>query len=221
MNKWCSWRKPMLGQLLPSPERHHSASSWVPLTWKAFWGEATVMGTLMYGAGHVWAGQAHFYLHDGELSRSPSDETFIHMLQQNCCLSGPHFPPPATVEALRDYVTHYCKVRRLHLIVVDLWRPWKYNTARAREITDQLWRISHGDDTHRVSPSRATSSLPSICIWICSGWLWISDLPGVASKGWAILYSFGNLHNWHASSQSWFLSPIGYGTLLWFLRTGG
>ena len=108
----------------------------------------------MYGAGHVWAGQAHFYLHDGELPRSPSDETFIHMLQQNCCLSGPHFSVPAIVEALQDYVTHYYKVRRLHLIVVDLWRSWKYNTARAREITDQLWRISHGDDTHRVSPFR-------------------------------------------------------------------
>ena len=112
-----------------------------PLDMKGLLGAATVMGTLMYGAGHVWAGQAHFYLHDGELSRSPSDETFIHMLQQNCCLSGPHFPPPAIVEALQDYVTHYYKVRRLHLIVVDLWRPWKYNTARAREITDQLWRI--------------------------------------------------------------------------------
>ena len=120
------------------------------------------MGTLMYGAGHVWAGQAHFYLHDGELSRSPPDETFIHMLQQNCCLSGPHFPPPAIVEALQDYVTHYYKVRRLHLIVVDLWRPWKYNTARAREITDQLWRISHNDDTRRVSPFRPDGPEPPL-----------------------------------------------------------
>ena len=133
-----------------------------PLDMKGPLGAATVMGTLMYGAGHVWAGQAHFYLHDGELSRSPSDETFIHMLQQNCCLSGPHFPPPAIVEALQDYVTHYYKVRRLHLIVVDLWRPWKYNTARAREITDQLWRISHGDDTHRVSPFRPDGPEPPL-----------------------------------------------------------
>ena len=125
-----------------------------PLDMKGLLGAATVMGTLMYGAGHVWAGHAHFYLHDHELSRSPSDESFIDMLKQNCCLSGPHFPPPAIVEALQDYVTHYYKVRRLHLIVVDLWRPWKYNTARAREITDQLWRISHGADTHRVSPFR-------------------------------------------------------------------
>ena len=133
-----------------------------PLDMKGLLGAATVTGTLMYGAGHVWAGQAHFYLHDGELSRSPSDETFIHMLQQNCCLSGPHFPPPPIVEALQDYVTHYYKVRRLHLIVVDLWRPWKYNTARAREITDQLWRISHGDDTHRVSPFRPDGPEPPL-----------------------------------------------------------
>ena len=66
------------------------------------------------------------------------------------------------MEALQDYVTHYHKVRRLHLIVVDLWRPWKYNTARAREITDQLWRISHGDDTHRVSPFRPEGPEPPL-----------------------------------------------------------
>ena len=84
------------------------------------------------------------------------------MLKQNCCLSGPHFPPPAIVEALQDYLTHYHKVRRLHLIVVDLWRPWKYNTARAREITDQLWRISHCDDTRRVSPFRPEGPEPPL-----------------------------------------------------------
>ena len=129
-----------------------------PLDMKGLLGAATVMGS----AGHVWAGHAHFYLHDHELSRSPPDETFIDMLTQNCCLSGPHFPPPAIVEALQDYVTHYHKVRRLHLIVVDLWRPWKYNTARAREITDQLWRISHNDDTHRVSPFRPEGPEPPL-----------------------------------------------------------
>ena len=39
-------------------------------------------------------------------------------------------------ELLQDYVTNFHKVRRLHLIVVDLWRTWNYNTARAKEITD-------------------------------------------------------------------------------------
>ena len=75
----------------------------------------------------MWAGRANFYLNDHELSRSPPDESFINMLKQNCCLSGPHFPPPGIVEVVQDdYVTNFHKVRG----------PWKYNTARAREITD-------------------------------------------------------------------------------------
>ena len=37
MNRWCSLRKLMLGLLLPLPGLEHSVSSWVPLTWKAFW----------------------------------------------------------------------------------------------------------------------------------------------------------------------------------------
>ena len=131
-----------------------------PLDMKGLLGAATVMGTLMYGAGHVWAGRANFYLHDHELSRSPPDESFIDMLKQNCCLAGPHFPPPAIVEVLQDYVTNFHKVRRLHLIVVDLWRPWKYNTARAREITDQLWFIRDCENTHRVSPFRPDGPEP-------------------------------------------------------------
>ena len=80
-----------------------------------------------------------------------SDKSFIDMLKQNCCLSGPHFPPPA-IEVLQDYVTNFHKVRRLHLIVMDLWRLWKYNTARAREITDQLWFVRNCENTRRVSP---------------------------------------------------------------------
>ena len=66
------------------------------------------------------------------------------------------------MEALQDYVTHYHKVLRLHLVVVDLWRPWKYNTARAKAITDQLWYISHCDATHRVSPLRPDGSEPPL-----------------------------------------------------------
>ena len=135
-----------------------------PLDMKGLLGAVIVMGTLMYGAEHVWESQIHFYLHDGDLSSVLPDETFIHMLRQNCSLTGPHFPPPAIVEALQDYVTHYHKVRRLYLIVVDLWRPWKYNTARAKTITDKLWYISHCNATHRVSPLRPDNpELPLRC----------------------------------------------------------
>ena len=46
---------------------------------KGLLGAATVMGALMYGAGHVWEGHANFYLHEHDLARAPTDEEFIHM----------------------------------------------------------------------------------------------------------------------------------------------
>jgi len=42
----------------------------------------------MYGAGHVWAGRANFYLHDHEICDSLPDEAFMDMLTQNCRLAG-------------------------------------------------------------------------------------------------------------------------------------
>ena len=64
------------------------------------------------------------------------------------------------LEVLQNYVTNFHKVRRLHLLVVDLWRPWKYNTARTREITDQLWLIRDCENTYRVSPFRPDGPEP-------------------------------------------------------------
>ena len=68
----------------------------------------------------------------------------------------------APLEVLQDYVTNFHKVRRLHLIVVDLWRPWKYNTARAREITDQLWFIRDCENTRHVNPFRPDGPEPPL-----------------------------------------------------------
>ena len=44
--------------------------------------------------------------------------------------------------------------------MVDLWRPWKYNTARAREVIDQLWFIEDCENTRRVSPFRPDGPEP-------------------------------------------------------------
>ena len=65
-----------------------------PLDMKGLLGAGTVMGTLMYGAGHVWDGHANFYLHEHALVRAPTDEEFVQMQTANCCLTGPDFLPP-------------------------------------------------------------------------------------------------------------------------------
>ena len=153
----------MLGLLLPLPGLEHFVSSWVHLTWKAFWEQLLWWVHLCMELGMSGlAMPTSIFMIMNSLVLLRMSQSFIDMLKQNCCLSGPHFPPPAIVEALQDYVTNYHKVRRLHLIVVDLWRPWKYNTARAREITDQLWRISDCDDTRRVSPVRPEGPAPPL-----------------------------------------------------------
>ena len=77
-----------------------------PLDMKGLLGAATVIGSLMYGAGHVFAGHANFYLHHGSLRDSPSDAEFGQMLSQSCCLRALHFPPLVIAEAFQDYVLH-------------------------------------------------------------------------------------------------------------------
>ena len=220
MNKWYSWRKHTLERLLPSPERGHSVSSWVPLTWKASWEQLQ----LWYGAGHVWEGQAHFYLHDGELSRAPPDATFIHMLRQNCSLTGPHFPPPAIVEALQDYVTHYYKVSAF---APHCCGPVRLGSTTLPEPRQSLISFGiflivmpHTVWAHSGQMAQSRHFGASICIWICLRWFWMSELPCLASKGWTFICSIGHLHKRHASFESRVFSPFGYGTFLWFIRTG-
>ena len=78
-----------------------------------------------------------------------------------CTITISAAPLPATVEVLQDYVTNYDKVRRLHLIVVDL-RPWKYNTLSEPEkllISCGSLRIVR---TRRVSPFRPDGSQPPL-----------------------------------------------------------
>ena len=73
-----------------------------PLDMKGLLGAATVIGSLMYGSGHVFKGQANFYLHNGSLGNSPTDADFAQMLAESNCLQYQRFPPLAIAEALQD-----------------------------------------------------------------------------------------------------------------------
>ena len=57
-------------------------------------------------------------------------------------------------------MTNHHKVRRLHLIVVDLWRPWRYNARQAKTITDQLCYVEEGLNSRRMSPFRPCGPAP-------------------------------------------------------------
>ena len=115
-----------------------------PLDMKGLIGAGTVMGTLMSSATPLLMKPSLICLHK---TAAWQDRTSLRLL---------------LLKSFQDYVTNFHKVRRLHLIVVDLWRPWNYNTTRAKEITDQLWFVRDCDNTRRVSPFRPSGPQPPL-----------------------------------------------------------
>lgn len=133
-----NWKKPMA--VVTLARARSLCIIMGPLDMKGLVAAATVISFLMYGAGHVFIGRANFHLHDTPQG-SPSDSEFAWKLVNNCGFRSPDFPPPAIAEALEDYVNNKFKVRRLHLIIVDTWRPWRYNVDQVRAVTAQMWHL--------------------------------------------------------------------------------
>ena len=131
-----------------------------PLDMRGLLGAATVIGSLMYGAGHVFKGQANFYLHESSFRASPSDAAFGELLARSNSLTSPDLPPLAIAEALQDNVSHWYKIHRLHLIVVDTWSPSQYNTAQVRAVTDLMKHLTHTPEMQRMVPMMPQVFLP-------------------------------------------------------------
>jgi len=164
-----------------------------PLDMKGLLGAATVIGSLMYGAGHVYKGQANFYLHRGSFGNSPPDAEFGQLLDRSNCLTSRHLPPLVIAEALQDYVSHWYKVRRLHLIVVDTWSPWQYNAGEVRAVTDLMKHLADIPDMRWMVPMMRSvpprcrrfiygyaldhSEFPCYLLWPCrdQGEYWLVD----------------------------------------------
>ena len=72
----------------------------------------------------------------------PSDDQFLSNFDHIDVPGGTmaHSPPVALVECA-DIMQQHHKVRRLHLVIVDLWRPWKINQAQVKSLTDQVRRL--------------------------------------------------------------------------------
>ena len=131
-----------------------------PLDMKGLIGAATVMGSLMYGAGHCWNGMVNMHLRNSSLDDCLSDDQFLslfdHMDVPTGTMAQRRYPPVALIECVADITQTHYKVRRLRLVIVDLWRPWKIHQAQVRSLTDQLRRLQpslHADCTTPLAPN--------------------------------------------------------------------
>ena len=102
-----------------------------PLDMLGLIGSATVVGSLMYGAGICWRQSVELHYQEEEMT----DESMVRMLRSS---AGPraHHPPVALAEIVQldDEVF---RVRRLHLIIVDTWRQKWLN----RDVISQLFDL--------------------------------------------------------------------------------
>ena len=91
---------------------------------KGLIGAATVMGSLMYGAGHCWHGTINMHLRGSSLEDCPGDNQFLSSLDLTDVPGGTmaqrRYPPVALIECVADIAQRHHEVRRLHLVIVDL-----------------------------------------------------------------------------------------------------
>ena len=114
------------------------------------------MGSLMYGAGHCWNGMVNMHLRNSSLDDCLSEDQFLSFLDHADVppdiTAQRRYPPVALIECVADLTQTHYKVRRLHLVIVDLWRPWKIHKTQVRSLTDQLRRLQPGPHSDYTTP---------------------------------------------------------------------
>ena len=109
-----------------------------PLDMQGLVGAATIIGCLKYGASFSGLDEQEdpvflIRLKDDDLLESPDDSAFLQSLRYSCARVNGVYPPLALVEAYITEEDNAPKVRRLHLIVVDL--------HRRRRMADRVLRL--------------------------------------------------------------------------------
>ena len=109
-----------------------------PLDMCGLVGAATIIGCLKYGA--CFSGQNEqddpvflIRLKDEELVEAPDDSAFLQSLRHSCARVNGVYPPMSLIEAYITEDDSAPRVRRLHLIVVDL--------HRRRRMAGRVWRV--------------------------------------------------------------------------------
>ena len=105
-----------------------------PLDMKGLLGAATVIGCLKYGAGLCGFNpdqrDVSMHLRESDIGKGP-DAAFLPSLQRSIGNDRGVYPPVAFAEIYRNDVSTKTKIRRLHLLVVDL--------ERTKSVSDEVY----------------------------------------------------------------------------------
>ena len=112
-------------------------------------------------------------LKDDKLVEAPDDSAFLQSLRFSCARVSGVYPPLALAEAFITEEDSAPRVRRLHLMVVDLHRRRRMGDRVLRLLVDiQVDRCA--DECWNTLPHPVEAEprgLPAqICLWIRNGW---------------------------------------------------
>ena len=125
-----------------------------PLDMKGLLGAATVIGCLKYGAGLCGFNPEQrdvcIHLRESDIGKGPDDAAFLLSLQKSTSNDRGVYPPLALAEIYRNDVSTQTKIRRLHLLVVDLERTkcvsddvyWQFQKVRVSTCYTECFNTS-------------------------------------------------------------------------------
>ena len=127
-----------------------------PLDMRGLVGAATIMGCLKYGACFSGLGDQDdpvllIRLKDEDLLEAPDDSAFLQSLRFSCARVNGVYPPLALAEAFITEEDSAPRVRRLHLIVVDLHRRRRM-ADRVRRLLSDIQVDSCADECWNTLP---------------------------------------------------------------------
>ena len=129
-----------------------------PLDMRGLLGAATVIGCLKYGAGVCGFDTEHrtveMHLREASIDAGPDDGSFLASLRRSLANARGVYPPVAFAEVYCEDSRSLTKVRRLHLIMIDL--------DRSRNIGKQVyWQFQRAHLSARYEECFNTLPVPT------------------------------------------------------------
>ena len=113
-----------------------------PLDMKGIIGAATVVGSLQHGVGicdeRSTGCPLLVELKAGSLAQSRDDSNFLEAFRLSATVKTGEFPPAALVELYHEPEASTARLRRLHLVIVDLLHPRKTATCAEKHFYKQI-----------------------------------------------------------------------------------
>ena len=113
-----------------------------PLDMKGIIGAATVVGCLQHGVGicdeRSTGSSLLVELKAGSLAQSRDDANFLVAFRLSATVKTGEFPPAALVELYHEPEAIAARLRRLHLVIVDLCHPRKTATRTEKQFYQQI-----------------------------------------------------------------------------------